>query len=269
MFKRWRRGEDGSVAITATATLVLLSTIVMLVLRSGHAATTKRELQSAADAAAVALAAQIRENGVPQAPQADGKIGLTQSIRDVIDAHTKLSYTVEGRLLDSENQGNTTWAKVEIKLIAQYTSPFNVFNSGTKELIYTSRARVRETTIGGAKKWPAALLMVDRSASTSASVRWGGSQTRFEVLKQVVSTFASNPFPVRLGVMFYHRHVDDGARRVPPPKMSPSRRGASCPERSGRCDEAIEVRPPQRVCHDARGTHRRAGNSLHASAKDA
>ena len=49
MFKRWRRGEDGSVAITATATLVLLSTIVMLVLRSGHAATTKRELQSAAD----------------------------------------------------------------------------------------------------------------------------------------------------------------------------------------------------------------------------
>ena len=145
LFRSNRRDcQHGGVAIIAVASLVLLSTVTMLVLRTGHASAVKRELQSAADAAAVALAAQLREVGLPTAPGSDGQINLTASIRNIIDQHTKLQYGVKGHLLDSVREGRATYAVVQITITAQYSSPFDVFKQGSKELIYKSRARVRE-----------------------------------------------------------------------------------------------------------------------------
>jgi Mg-chelatase subunit ChlD len=201
-----RSNETGAVALTVALALTLLVSLCFLLLHYGMLRTVRRELQNAADSIALAGAISVRDHGLAAGGQLDlgGLPGVVGSQVTRVPFQTTLEvrpYEPQGRVV------------VEARLTAEYQSPFNPFSSSPLLFTVSSFSEVHQTSFGD--RWPVTVVLLDASGSMGEKLDEDPSVTLFQALASLVDAYATNPFPVRTGVLVFNSDIV--ARVEPPP----------------------------------------------------
>jgi Flp pilus assembly protein TadG len=199
--QRAGQGERGSVTVSFAFMLPVLCCFVVAALVLSREALERRELQSAADALALAGTHSLEQNGTPfhrapadPLPPKNARLKVTSV------------FTVERRPLEHR-------ALVRVDADTVFDSQQGWFPKRILPLKVTAWAQVNENVFGD--KWPALLFAVDSSQSMNQPILGSSGTSAYTVITQLVQSYASNTLPVRNGVILFNRTVV--AQSAPPP----------------------------------------------------
>ena len=197
-------GESGAVAIMVglVMTVVLLATtVIMLVV--GQLARTGREMQSAADAVALAAAYSLQQHGLPYRPD----LAVPLAPRNV-------TLGVAPRVFSPVHRPDENRSIVGVELTGLFDSEQAFF--GPLLRLWTVRkrayAQVWEDVFGD--RWPALTLIVDGSDFMNQPSLGNPSLRAWDVLRQVIDNYATQTLPVRNGLVVFN---DNAVVNLAPP----------------------------------------------------
>lgn len=176
----------------------------------GRTSIVRRELQSAADAAALAGAYSIEQNGKPMnAP-------IWGPAQPIISKNTNL--TMAAPAFRHQHRSNPPLSPIyenRVVVTVDLTGSFDTAQTWFQRM-FTIRARahaqVNEQVFS--QDWPALTIILDASQSMSYPILAGTGRPAFDVMSDVLTSYAANTLPVRNGLVIFSTTV---MRTVAPP----------------------------------------------------
>ena len=172
----------------------------------------RREVQSAADAMALAAAHSLEQLGLDGNSQLYNeqvsRILAPRNARLAVDATFNVKLTAERRPQEPEHR-----AFVRVDVAVTFDSRQSWPGYWRMLPIHaTAYAQVNENVFGD--KWPAMVMAIDASKSMSFPILGSATTPAFTIVQQAVIAYVSNTLPVRNGVVIFNDAV---VRHEPPP----------------------------------------------------
>jgi hypothetical protein len=178
--------------MTVSFSMAVVLGMVVAGLVIGRQSVSRRELQSAADAAALAAAYNVQQNGLPF---------QSTVVMPFASRNTRLSLTPTFTVLPRPTENRTL---VQVVLVGMFDSEQSWFDRYFT-IPVTAYAQVNETVFG--EHWPALSIVLDASESMNAPILGSATQSAYQVLRQVITSYAGNTLPVRNGLVVFNDTV--------------------------------------------------------------
>jgi len=197
-----RRGEreSGAIALTVSLSMAIVLGMVIASVVLGRKSVSRRELQSAADAVALAAAYSVQQNGLPLRDLPARPYGPANTVMPVTPTFSVLTRPeAEHRIM------------VRVNLLGSLDSEQAWFQR-MFQIRVESHAQVNEQIFGAT--WPAFVIVLDASQSMKYPIPGSNTLSALNVMKQVITAYAALRLPVRNGLVIFSTAV---VQDVPPP----------------------------------------------------
>lgn len=190
-----RGAQQGSIIMIMALSMSLILGLLLACMVIGRQHISRRELQSAADAAALAGAYHVQQLGSTITP----KILL-----DATNPNTDLSIS---KLVWQSFRYNNIHASrkhnrhvFQVAFTGRFLTKQMFFPEKFLDIAVSAQAQINEMVFG--HKWPVVILMLDASDSMNKPLLGGGG-IAWDVVSQVFKAYAANTLPVRNGLVLY------------------------------------------------------------------
>jgi len=191
--------QSGAIALTVSLSMAIVLSMVIAAVVLGRKSVSRRELQSAADALALAAAYSVQQNGLPLRDIPARPFGPRNSV---------LPQTIAFKVLERPEAEHRIM--VRVNLVGQLDSQQAWFQR-LFQIPVESHAQVNQQIF--ATSWPSFVVVLDASQDMGQPIV-GGTATAYEVLKLVITQYAAYRLPVRNGLVIFNNTV---VQAVPPP----------------------------------------------------
>src|SRR6266436_6765493 len=154
------RGSSGQILVLVTAGLVILTAFAGLAVDVGQFWSARRQMQTAADAAAIAGASALRFSGSPSA--AADAVASTDGFKDVsLDPSSTVTVTVNNPPVSGAYHGNATYVEV---IVSQPQPTYFLRVLGYSSIGVSARS------VASSVNGPACLYALDPTLSGAVSI---------------------------------------------------------------------------------------------------
>ena len=200
-----RRGERGGVALLVALSMFLIMGILLSALVVGRLVFKRREVQTAADAAVLALAHTVQQRGFPYS---------TNIATSYFKPNTDLTITTAQ--FGANHYFPTEYRRVvNLELNARMLTLQKWLPDQWVSFNISTQAQFNEQQFGD--KWPLIYFVLDASKTMKSTIAGGYGKPAWDVLKEAFIKYTTLGLPARNGVLAFDKAV---IAKVPPSTTS-------------------------------------------------
>lgn len=206
-----RSGEEGSVIMLFSFSMAIVVGMVLAAMVVGRESVARRDMQSAADAAALACAYSIQQHGL-----VGGKPPFPAYYAAYVPKNTWMPKPVVTCQNFAWNNLHPTRKQNRHVAVVRLSSRLDTEQSWYPgkyiDITVGSAASINEMVFGDV--WPYIVFLLDGSLSMDNPILGAAGTSRWNVLSDVITEYVSNTLPARNGLIVYNNTV---VKSVNPP----------------------------------------------------
>jgi hypothetical protein len=194
---REKHAQQGAFTPAMGIAFIAMAIVALGSISLGRLVTIRADCQRAADAAALAAAANIRNNGWPFTPE------LRQSAELMGQKNSALPVTFSWTITETD-----TAVEVDVRANIRAEMPSLVFVSGSADVSARARTSVKHAKFDEVnRKYPKLAMVLDYSGSMNLAFSGGGGGSAIDVLEQSVRSLLAANLRIDYGAVFYSSNV--------------------------------------------------------------